>query len=75
MRVVGVGTVLWGIAFVTLLAFREKLADAGRDWWIWTALAGFGLGLLGLEYCRRRRDALAASREHPPKETLAPPRA
>ena len=26
-------------------------------WWLWTCLAGFGLGLFGLEYCRRRRKA------------------
>ena len=25
------------------------------SWWLWTCLAGFGLGLFGLEYCRRRR--------------------
>ena len=32
-------------------------------WWLWTCLAGFGLGLFGLEYCRRRRKARAQTRE------------
>jgi len=33
-------------------------------WWLWTCLAGFGLGLFGLEYCRRRRRARAELRGH-----------
>ena len=39
-----------------------RLEDAGRTWWLWTCLAGFGLGLFGLEYCRRRR-RMRAERE------------
>jgi hypothetical protein len=27
-------------------------------WWLWAALAGFGLGLIGIEYWRWRRNAL-----------------
>ena len=34
--------------------------DAGRGWWFWTAVAGFGLGLIGVEYCKVRRNALRA---------------
>lgn len=57
VRTVEVGTALWVIAFVALLPFRGRLDDAGRDWWLWTCLAGAALGLFGLEYCRRRRRA------------------
>jgi hypothetical protein len=62
VTVVAVGTGLWALAFLVMVPFAGRLADAGHGWWLWTALAGFGLGLLGVEYCRRRRDRLAASR-------------
>ena len=43
---------------------------------IWTAVAGLGLGLLGFEYARRRRDAIARVRQyradHPTAETGEP---
>jgi hypothetical protein len=59
VRTVAVGTGLWLLAFVALLPFYGALADHGRTWWLWTCLAGFGLGMCGLAYCRRRRDAQA----------------
>ena len=34
----------------------------GVGWWLWTCLAGVGLGLPGLEYTRKRRDAIARAR-------------
>jgi hypothetical protein len=55
IRTVQVGTALWLLGFLALLPFWSRLEDDGRTWWLWTCLAGFGLGLLGLEYCRRRR--------------------
>lgn len=59
VRTVMVGTVLWLVAFVALLPFYSSLEDHDRAWWLWTCPAGFGLGLLGLEYCRRRRNRKA----------------
>ncbi len=59
-RTVAVGTVLWLIAFVLLLPFYDRLAEHGRTWWLWTCLAGFGLGVVGWDYCRRRKN----HREH-----------
>lgn len=58
VRTMAVGCVLWAIATIALLPFLGRLADSGYDWWLWTCLAGLGLGLMGLEYCRRRRNAL-----------------
>ena len=57
VRTVEVGSALWLVAFVALLPFYGWLEDTGRLWWLWTCLAGFGLGLIGLEFCRRRRKA------------------
>ncbi|WP_435743419.1 DUF2530 domain-containing protein [Nocardioides sp. SYSU DS0663] len=57
VRTVEVGVALWLVGFLALLPFYGRLADEGRDWWLWTCLAGFGLGLFGVEYCRRRRRA------------------
>jgi outer membrane biosynthesis protein TonB len=62
VRTVAVGTVLWAITFVVLALFRDDLDAEGVGWWMWTCLAGVGLGLLGLEYTRKRRDAIARAR-------------
>lgn len=61
VRTVEVGTALWALGFVALLPFYGELREDGRTWWLWTCLAGVGLGLLGLEYVRRRRRARAAA--------------
>ena len=58
-RTVAVGSALWLVAFVLLLPFQDRLAESDRTWWLWTCLAGFGLGVIGWAYCRRRRSHLA----------------
>jgi len=55
IRTVEVGTGAFVVAFVALLPFYGRLEDDGRGWVLWMCLAGAGLGLIGLEYCRRRR--------------------
>ena len=59
VRTAEVGTAIWLVAFIALLPFYGALEDSGRTWWLWTCMAGFGIGLFGLEYCRRRRKARA----------------
>lgn len=61
VRTMTVGTIVWGVAIVALLPFLGTLDDDGRTWWLWTCIAGFGLGLIGVEYCRRRRKALRSA--------------
>jgi len=56
-RTVAVGSGLFLLAFLVLLPFHDRLHDAGRGWWLWTCLTGFGVGVVGWEYCRRRRNA------------------
>jgi hypothetical protein len=55
VRTVEVGTAVFFVAFIALLPFYGRLEEDGHTWWLWSCLAGVGLGLLGLEYCRRRR--------------------
>jgi hypothetical protein len=58
VRTMTVGTIIWAVIAVGIVPFLGTLDQQGRTWWLWTAVAGFGLGLIGIEYCRRRRDAL-----------------
>ena len=55
VRTVEIGTLFWLVASLALLPFYGRLEADGRTWWLWTCLTGFGLGLFGVEYCRRRR--------------------
>ncbi|HEY0471481.1 MAG TPA: DUF2530 domain-containing protein [Kribbella sp.] len=55
-----VGIVAWALAFVVVLIFRDDLKRNGHDWWLWVTVAGFGLGWIGLAYCRRRWAAIQA---------------
>lgn len=57
VRTLEVGTGLWLLGFIALLPFYGRLSEDGHLWWLWTCMAGFGLGLFGLEFCRRRRRA------------------
>jgi hypothetical protein len=63
VRTMQVGILLWVIAFVATLPFYGRLRDSGDGWVLWTCAAGCGLGLVGLEYCRRRRRARRSSAE------------
>ena len=52
------GTVIWFVAFVVLLFFIPTLQANDAMVWLWTCLAGFVLGLLGLSvYALQRRAA------------------
>lgn len=62
VRIVTVGTVLWAVALVASLVLHGRLAAAGHDDWTWIFLAGTFLGLIGIRYVRRRRDAIRRDR-------------
>ncbi|HET8970068.1 MAG TPA: DUF2530 domain-containing protein, partial [Candidatus Nanopelagicales bacterium] len=59
VRTVAVGTLAWAVAAVVALLAREQLVADGRGWWVWVAITGTVLGLLGLPYLLRRRRRLA----------------
>ena len=62
VRTMVVGTALWGLGLLLLLPFYGRLRADGHLWWLWTCVAGFGLGLVGWDHCRRRRNARQAGR-------------
>lgn len=58
VRVVAWGTALWAVAVIVLVIFSARLAESGDLIWLWSAVSGLLLGLLGLRLCilRRRQD-------------------
>jgi hypothetical protein len=52
------GTILWFVLFLVQLPFYGRLDDDGHLWWLWTCLAGTGLGLIGIWYVRGRDAAI-----------------
>ena len=63
VRTVQVGTGLFLLAFIALLPFYGRLDEHGTTWLLWMCLTGVGLGLIGMEYCKRRR-VLRVERDH-----------
>lgn len=57
--IVTVGTALFAVAFIVLLAFRTSLERSGHGRWPWIALSGALLGLVGLVYCVRRQQRMS----------------
>ncbi|MFJ7043884.1 DUF2530 domain-containing protein [Streptomyces sp. NPDC101112] len=52
------GTILWFVLFVVQLPFYGWYEDHGHTWWVWTCLAGAGLGLIGIWYVKKRDTAI-----------------
>ncbi|GHC60115.1 DUF2530 domain-containing protein [Streptomyces flavofungini] len=52
------GTILWFALFLVQLPFYGWFDDRDLTWWVWTCLAGGGLGLIGIWYVRSRDAAL-----------------
>lgn len=63
-KVIWIGIGLWAAAFVILLPFRSTLISGGHGWWLYTCLAGAGLGMLGLPMVGRRKAVMHRESEH-----------
>jgi hypothetical protein len=55
---VQLGTLAWTIILIVLLISRSWLAETERTHWIWIAVSGIILGLLGYRYSTRRAKRL-----------------
>ncbi|MFI1954709.1 DUF2530 domain-containing protein [Streptomyces xinghaiensis] len=66
VAVVTGGTVLWFVMFLVQIPFYRWFEGQGLLWWLWTCLAGAGLGLYGIHYVRRREAALRRTAEEDP---------
>jgi fatty acid desaturase len=45
-----VGIVGWVIALAAFIALLPMLTELGHTWWLWTAVAGLAIGLIGIVY-------------------------
>jgi len=54
--VVMIGTGVWGVALVVMFVIQLS-SDGGPTTWLWTCLAGFVLGFLGLAIIAWQRAA------------------
>ena len=54
-KIVAAGTLLWFLVFVALLPAHGWLTRHDHRIWLWTALAGWALGLVGLLIMLRHR--------------------
>ena len=59
-----VGILIWAVLGLAMLPFRVWLSQHGHLNWLWTCVAGFLLGFVGLavmiRHDRRRRERRAA---------------
>jgi uncharacterized membrane protein len=58
--VTAVITVAWAVALVVVAVLRDRL-PAGDRWWVWTCVAGLGLGIFALWYVPRMKRGRARS--------------
>ncbi|MCW2671400.1 MAG: hypothetical protein JWO27_3297 [Frankiales bacterium] len=58
VTIIAAGTAAWFVALVVVLVLKVAGTDI-HDWWLWMCAAGTALGLVGVRYCVRRRNALS----------------
>ena len=58
VKVVALGTALWGAGLLVLTVLRLTGAAEVQGWWLVMCACGLALGLYGVHYCRRRHAAI-----------------
>ena len=48
-QIAAIGAAAWAVALIVVFALRDQLPQDSH-WWIWTCVAGVGLGLFGVVY-------------------------
>ncbi|WJV47965.1 DUF2530 domain-containing protein [Streptomyces flavofungini] len=66
------GTIIWFVLFVAQMPFYGWFDDRDITWWVWTCLAGGGLGLIGIWYVRSRDAAIKRARAEAAPGTPGP---
>lgn len=66
VRIVAIGGLAWAVALVVLAVGRLAGNDAIQGWWLTMCACGAVLGVIGVRYCQRRRDAIARDAAAPP---------
>lgn len=51
---VAIGCAVWAVLLGLSLAAGDRLAADGRQWWVWTCVAGLGFGLAGLAFLQHQ---------------------
>jgi hypothetical protein len=54
-RIAIVGLAIFTVATIVLLPFYGWLGDHGHRIWLWTSIAGIGVGLFGLAISHRHK--------------------
>ncbi|MEV6398049.1 DUF2530 domain-containing protein [Streptomyces sp. NPDC051907] len=65
------GTILWFVMFLVQVPFYSWFDERDLTWWVWTCLAGAGLGLIGIWYVRGRDAAIKRSLAEKAEQTEA----
>jgi hypothetical protein len=61
IKAVKMGTLAWMITLIVLFFSQSWLTETERTHWIWIAVSGIILGLLGYRYSTRRAKRLGLS--------------
>jgi uncharacterized membrane protein YidH (DUF202 family) len=61
-RVTVLGLIAFAVGSAVCAFFYDTLQREGNGWWLGVCLSGLALGLMGLAYCRFRRDRRSAGR-------------
>lgn len=59
VRTVAVGTGAWALGLVVLAVLEATGVTRVETWWLVMCAYGVLLGVVGVVYCRRRREAIA----------------